>query len=300
MATVVGASTGAIDVQSTVDQLVEVEMVRRIDPIDRKVAARRVSLSAVAELKTLSAGLEDSLDSLADAAQFSGTDSERLSKLTESVKGFVASYNALQAGIVKYGTIDLADPNRDTVSEVPLFGDPTLIKLRQMMRQGYSAGLTYANTLSDRTDATTTVGFTELGVSRKADGTLAFSKSKLATSSALDTTVLSRPTDGDLLADSAYAQPKLLDRFSTGVSSSLKTSLASASFGIVGIFDLRTSQLNNQLYTLNNKRVSESAKIEAERARFLRTYSTLNSLLANMSSTSNFLTAQLASLTKNN
>jgi flagellar hook-associated protein 2 len=76
--------------------------------------------------------------------------------------------------------------------------------------------------------------------------------------------------------------------------------LASAGFGIVGTFDLRTTQLNSQLYTLSNRRVSESAKIEAERTRLLRTYSTLNSLLANMSSTSSFLTAQLAALSKNN
>ena len=39
MATVVGSSSGAIDVKSTVDQLVEVEMVKRIDPIDAKVTA---------------------------------------------------------------------------------------------------------------------------------------------------------------------------------------------------------------------------------------------------------------------
>jgi flagellar hook-associated protein 2 len=115
------------------------------------------------------------------------------------------------------------------------------------------------------------------------------------------------------LADSAYAQPKLLDRFSQGVVTSitkvvngknvqigLKADLASAGFGIVGTFDQRTSQLNGQLYTLSKRRVTEAAKIEAERSRLLKTYSNLNSLLANMSSTSSFLTAQLASLSKNN
>jgi len=39
MATVVGSSTGAIDVKSTVDQLIEVEMVKQIDPLDVKSVA---------------------------------------------------------------------------------------------------------------------------------------------------------------------------------------------------------------------------------------------------------------------
>jgi len=103
-----------------------------------------------------------------------------------------------------------------------------------------------------------------------------------------------------LLADSAYAQPKLLDRFAAGTSSALSTSLTRAGSTIVGTFDVRTAQYNSQLYTLKNKRIAEGAKIETERARLLKTYAKLNSLLANMSSTSNFLTAQLASLSKNN
>ena len=303
MATVVGSSTGAIDVKSTVDQLIEVEMVKRIDPIDTKVAARQTSLSAVAALKTLSATLQDSLDAFSDSAQFAGTDAEKLTALTTAVQTFVTNYNALQAGVVKYGTVDLSDSTRDTVAEVPLFGDPTLAKIRQLMRDGYSAGLTYTNSLySDRADKTTTINFTELGVSRKTDGTLAFSKTKLSKSAALDTRGLARASDSDLLrlADAAYAQPKLLDRFSAGTSSTLKTTLEAAGSAIVGIFDLRTSQFNSQLYTLRNRRVTESAKIEAERTRLLKTYSSLNSLLANMSGTSNFLTAQLASLSKNN
>jgi len=300
MATVVGSSTGAIDVKSTVDQLIEVEMVRRIDPIDAKVTARQTSLSAVAALKTLSATLQDSLDAFSDSAQFVGTDAEKLTALTTAVQTFVTNYNALQAGVVKYGSVDLSDSTRDTVAEVPLFGDPTLAKIRQLMRDGYSAGLTYTNSLSTRTSQTTTINFSELGVSRKTDGTLAFSKTKLSKSAALDTTTLTVAADGDALADSAYAQPKLLDRFAAGTSSTLKTTLEAAGSAIVGIFDLRTSQFNSQLYTLRNRRVTESAKIEAERTRLLKTYSSLNSLLANMSGTSNFLTAQLASLSKNN
>jgi flagellar hook-associated protein 2 len=302
MATVVGSSTGAIDVKSTVDQLIEVELVRRIDPIDAKVTAKQTSLSAVAALKTLSVSLLDSLDTFVTPGQFTGTDAEKLTSLTSAVQSFVTNYNALQAGLVKYGSVDLSDATRDTVAEVPLFGDPTLVKIRQLMRDGYSAGFTYRNALSDRTDKTTTINFTDLGVSRKTDGTLIFSKLKLATSVGTDTTATGtypRAQEGDPLIG-AYAQPKLLDRFAAGATSSLKSTLVTAGAAIVGVFDLRTSQFNSQLYTLKNRRVAESAKIEIERTRLLKTYSSLNSLLANMSSTSNFLTAQLASLSKNN
>jgi flagellar hook-associated protein 2 len=310
MATVVGSSTGAIDVKSTVDQLIEVEMVKRIDPIDTKVTARQASMSALASIKTLSSSLQDSLDTLADKTQFelsadttltaAQREALRLTTLTTAVQTFVTNYNALQAGIVKYGTVDLADSTRDTSAKVPLFGDEALRKFRQLLRDGYSAGLSYTNALSTRTDKTSTISFTDLGVSRKTDGTLAFSKSALTKSAALDTTTLTAPADGDTLSDANYAQPKLLDRLSSGISSTLNTNLAKAGSAIVGIFDLRTSQFNSQLYTLRNKRVTESAKIETERTRLLKTYSALNAMLANMSSTSNFLSAQLASLTKSN
>jgi flagellar hook-associated protein 2 len=304
MATVVGASTGSIDVKSTVDQLIEVEMVKRIDPIEKKVAARQASISAIAAIKTLASSLQDSMNVFADTAQFTASTSltadQALTNLAAAAQGFVSSYNALQAAVVKYGSVDLSDPTRDTTSEVPLFGDSALADVKQLMRSGYSAGLKYTNTLSARTDKTSVIKFTDLGISRKTDGTLSFSKSAFNRSAASDTTGLTPRTDNDTLSDSVYAQPKLLDRFVAGTSSTLATSLATAGTAFVGTFDVRTDQYNSQLYTLRNKRTSESARIETQRERLLKTYSQLNSLLANMSSTSNFLTAQLASLSKNN
>jgi flagellar hook-associated protein 2 len=305
MATVVGASTGSIDVKSTVDQLIEVEMVKRIDPIDTKVTARQASISAITAIKTLASSLQDSMSVFADTSQFTIsatlTESQALGNLSAAAQSFVTNYNALQAAVVKYGTVDLSDSTRDTTAEVPLFGDSALAEVRQLMRSGYSNGLTYTNALSSKTDKTSVIRFSDLGISRKTDGTVTFSKSAFNRSAASDTTVLTSRTDSDvLLADSAYAQPKLLDRFAAGTSSALSTSLTRAGSTIVGTFDVRTAQYNSQLYTLKNKRIAEGAKIETERARLLKTYAKLNSLLANMSSTSNFLTAQLASLSKNN
>jgi len=309
MATVVGSSTGSIDVKSTVDQLVEVEMVKRIDPIDTKITARQASLTAVAALKTLASSLQDSLAAFEDRNQYTSTDAapltdaQRVANLTTSIQTFVTNYNALQAGVTKYGSVDLADSTRDTPAEVALFGDPALAQIRQVMRNGYNSGVTYTNAL--RGDRATVIGFSELGVSRKTDGTLAFSKTQLAKSVAADTTALPEPVGPQTLSDSAYKQPKLIDRFSAvtpslSTDASFKTALSKVGAAITGTFDLRTSQYNSQLYTLRKKRVSESASIETERTRLLKTYSKLNSLLSNMSSTSSFLTAQLASLSKNN
>ena len=312
MATVVGSSTGAIDVKTTVSQLIEVEMVKRIDPLDAKLTAKQASLSALADLKKLSANLQESVTSFEDPAQFAltatQTDAQRLANLTTAVQDFVSKYNLLQAAIVKYGSVDVADSTRDTPAKVALYGDPALQKIRQLTRDAYSAGLSYTNPTSLRDDTTTASNFTDLGVSRKADGTLVFSKTQLNKSAALDTTDVTKfpqATQADLarnprLSDSSYAQPKMLDRFATTTSSTFKTGLAKVGFGIVGTFDLRSSQYNSQLYTLRSKRVSASASIETERTRLLQTYTKLNSLLANMSSTSSFLTAQLASLSKNN
>jgi len=309
MATVVGSSTGSIDVKSTVDQLIEVEMVKRIDPIDTKITAKQASLAAVSALKTLASSLQDSLAAFEDRTQYTSTDAapltdaQRLANLTTTIQSFVTNYNALQAGVTKYGSVDAGDSTRDTSAKVALFGDPALAQIRQVMRNGYNSGLTYSNSL--RGDRATVISFAELGVSRKTDGTLAFTKTQLAKAVAADTTTLPEPVGTQTLSDSAYKQPKLLDRFSTVIATvstdtSFKTALSKVGSAITGTFDLRTSQYNSQLYTLRKKRVSESASIETERTRLLKTYSNLNSLLANMSSTSSFLTAQLASLSKNN
>ena len=341
MATVVGSSTGKIDVKSTVDQLIEVEMVKRIDPIDTKLTARKASLGALTQLKALSSSLQDSLDVFADSKQFTASQTDpvtgaalssqqanvlRQQNLTTAVQNFVTNYNALQAAVVKYSVVDPSDSTRDTTAKVALYGDPALQRFRQVLRDGYFAGLSYTNSalaadgtpLSERTDKTTKISFVELGVTRKTDGTLAFSKSALQRSVAADTADETNPNlvkarDNDTLLDSQYLQPKLLDRFAIGASASVfrtvngklteigfKAELAKANRPIVGELDIRSSQYNNQLYTLTRQRVKVIANIETERARLLRTYSNLNSLLANMSSTSGFLTAQLASLSKNN
>jgi len=354
MATVVGSSTGAIDVKSTVDQLIEVEMVKRIDPLDAKLAARKASLGALSQLRALTTTLQDSFDALADKDLYdrskqtdaSGalltTDQQKdaavLKNLTSSIQDFVTNYNALQAAVSKYSVVDLSDPTRDTPAKVPLFGDPAIQRFRQLMREGYSSGLYYKNTLTasdgaamtGRADQIMGISFVELGVTRKTDGTLSFSKTALQKSAAaktdnLDPTlgpVLTRSHDNDpepRYSDSNYLQPKLLDRFALGVVGSIKrtnvlradgsradlvvgfkAALAVANNPIVGELDIRSSQYNGQLYTLTRKRVQESAKVEAERTRLLKTYSGLNSILANMSSTSSFLSAQLAALSKNN
>jgi flagellar capping protein FliD len=344
MATVVGSSTGAIDVKSTVDQLIEVEMVKRIDPLDTKLTARTASVGALTQLRALVTNLQDSIDTFADTKLFSAAQTDavtgatlsatqadvvRLQNLAAAAKDFVTNYNAVQAAVTKYGTVDLSDSTRDTPAKVALYGDPVLQHFRQVMREGYFSGLHYQNTalaadgtpLSDRADKTMTISFVELGVTRKTDGTLAFSKTALQKSAAALTADESNPnltksSDSDpqpRYSDSKYLQPKLLERFAAGVTGSMtsvvggkvvetgiKAELAKANRPIVGDLDLRSSQYNSQLYTLRNKRVTESAKIQTERTRLLKTYSSLNAMLANMSSTSNFLSAQLASLTKSN
>jgi len=346
MATVVGSSTGAIDVKSTVDQLIEVEMVKRIDPIDTKLTARKASLGALTQLRALTTNLQDSIDVFSDTKLFAAAQTDavtgaalsstqayvvRLQNLNTAVKDFVANYNAVQAAAKKYSSVDLSDTTRDTPAKVALFSDPTLQHFNQLMRDGYFSGLYYKNTktladgttpMTDRTDKVMGISFVELGVTRKTDGTLAFSKTALQKSAAAETadetnSNLTRSTDADpepRYSDSKYLQPKLLDRFELGVVGSVersingappkvvgfKAALAVANNPIVGELDIRSAQYNSQLYTLNKRRVDVSAKIESERARLLKTYSGLNALLANMSSTSNFLTAQLASLSKNN
>jgi hypothetical protein len=256
-------------------------------------------------------------------------DAVRMQNLATAAKDFVTNYNALQAAVTKYSTVDLSDTTRDTPAKVALYGDPALLHFRQVMQGAYFSGLYYQNTalagdgtpLSDRTDKTMTISFVELGVTRKTDGTLAFSKTALQKSAAANTADetnpnLTKSSDSDpqpRYSDSKYLQPKLLDRFALGVTGSvtkvvggklvtsgIKADLAKANNPVVGDLDIRSAQYNSQIYTLSKRRVDVSAKIETERARLLKTYSGLNSLLANMSSTSSFLTAQLSALNRSN
>jgi len=154
MATVVGSSTGAIDVKSTVDQLIEVEMVKRIDPIDTKITAKQASLTAVSALKTLASNLQDSLVAFEDRTLYTSTvavpltDAQRLTNLTTTIQTFVANYNALQAAVAKYGSVDLADPARDTPAEVALFGHLSLFNLEDLAQLGkISRASGYASTM---------------------------------------------------------------------------------------------------------------------------------------------------------
>ena len=63
-----------------------------------------------------------------------------------------------------------------------------------------------------------------------------------------------------------------------------------------GILDARTQGLESQIESLNEDRVSLNERLASLETRLLRQFNALDSLLAQLNSTSNFLTQQLSNL----
>ena len=272
MATIVGGATGSIDVQKTVSQLIEVENTKRLDPLSAKIVRKQDAVAAISDLKALAADLEVKLSVFEDPAQFNGASPS--AALSGAIKDLVASFNALNTKVRLYGRVNLSDPTRDTAKEVVLFGDSALQGLERVIREGLTGGLKLASTGE-------TLNFSDLGVSRKLDGSVTFDPKAL-------TKALSRPAPA-IIAGLAAG----------GATSRFRTSLTSAAL-YNGPLQTRTDQLNGELYTLSKRFSDEQSKISGEQDRLLTKYAKLNAILGSLGSTSSFLTAQINSLSKSN
>lgn len=178
---------------------------------------------------------------------------------------FVESYNALINTLNGVTEFD-ADAGRGA----PLLGDATIRGIRDQVRRELSAAVKDIeadfSTLSD------------IGVETQLDGTLE-----------INDTILS-----DVLANDFVKFGQL---FSTtdGIATRLH-GLAEGFLRSDGIIETRKQGLETQIEGFDEQRVSLNERLLSLESRLLRQFNALDSLMAQLSSTSNFLTQQLANL----
>ena len=189
--------------------------------------------------------------------------------ITSLVSTFVSAYNTL-AGTIS--TLDSYDPTSKTAGA--LLGDATLSGIERQLRQDLSKAVGSAagsyNTLSS------------IGVTKLADGTLSFNAAKLSTA-------LTQSPD-------AVAQ---IFASGDGVAARLDKDISNAlsSAGAVGT---RIGQLNTDLRNLQRKNSDLDTQMAALQTSYTAQFTALDRLLAQLQTTSSFLTQQFALLQKNN
>ncbi|HNP34436.1 MAG TPA: flagellar filament capping protein FliD [Woeseiaceae bacterium] len=181
------------------------------------------------------------------------------------VTDFVESYNSL------INTLDgLSDYSPESSSAGPLLGDASVRNIRDQVRREMSNAVT----APESSFAT----LRDVGIETQLDGTLVINESEL--------------TDA---LDSEFAKFGMLFAAGDGFAVRLHT-LADGFLGSGGIVETRSQGLQTQIEGLSEQRDSLNERLEALETRLLRQFNALDSLLAQLSSTSNFLNQQLSSL----
>ena len=182
-----------------------------------------------------------------------------------TVGDFVESYNAL------VNTLEtLTDYNVESEQAAPLLGDATVRGIRDQIRRELSTAVR-----DIEADFST---LREVGIETQLDGTLTINDDELST----------------VLAEDFVRFGQL---FSTTDGFGVRLhELAENFLDTDGILETRTKGLETQIDGLNDERESLNERLASLETRLLRQFNALDSLLAQLSSTSNFLTQQLNNL----
>ena len=182
---------------------------------------------------------------------------------------FVSAYNTLAATI---STLESYDATSKTAG--PLLGDATLSGIETQIRQDLSNAVSSApgsyNSLSS------------IGVTKQADGTLALNSSKLSAALA---------QSPDSIAQIFASTSGVATKLNTDISNSLSTT---------GGIGTRITQLNTDLADLKNKNGDLDTQMATVQANYTAQFTALETLLAQLQTTSNYLTQQFAAMQKNN
>lgn len=186
-----------------------------------------------------------------------------------AIEGFVKAYNDANKAIK-----DLTAFNAETRKASTLTGDSTARSIQTDLRNivGDSiAGLPGVSRLSD------------IGVSFKADGTLTIDSAKL--DAALK--------DPAKKVGSYFAGVADTTGFAEAISSKVENYIRSD-----GLLAGRTDGINASIKALEKQREALNTRLEKFEARYRAQFTALDSMVANLTQTSNFLTQQLANLPK--
>ncbi len=181
------------------------------------------------------------------------------------VEDFVASYNALVS------TFDsLTDYDADALTSGPLLGDATIRGIRDQVRRELSTTVEDVNSPFS--------ALSDIGIETQLDGTLSLNDTVLT-----DTLSNEFVKFGNLFSSTdgfAVRMYDLADNF-------LRTD---------GIIETRSQGLKTQIEGFGDQRESLNEKLASLETRLLRQFNALDSLLAELGSTSSFLAQQLGNL----
>ena len=184
---------------------------------------------------------------------------------TTLVTDFVNSYNELVA------TFDsLTSYDADAELAAPLIGDATLRSIRDQVRREMSTAV------KDIDAPFAVLG--DVGIEVQLDGTLSLDEGRL----------------GEVL-DSDFAKFGQLFATTDGFATRLHT-LTDDFLATNGVLESRTAGLDEAIDAITEERDDLNERLASLETRLLRQFNALDSLLAQLQSTSNFLTQQLATL----
>ncbi|MBU0593931.1 MAG: flagellar filament capping protein FliD [Gammaproteobacteria bacterium] len=185
------------------------------------------------------------------------------SSLSAGVSAFVKAYNDFNTTAVSLGRYDAA-----TKQGGPLIGDSTLRSAENTFRS------LIGNTPSGLSDSSLQ-RLSDIGVTMQKDGSLAVDSTKLNAA----------------IADDFNSVANLVSAYG----SAFKTA-ADVMVGTDGLITSRTEGLNASIKSLGKQSDSIQQRLVQIEARYRKQFTTLDTLIANMTQTSNFLTQQLANL----
>jgi flagellar hook-associated protein 2 len=188
---------------------------------------------------------------------------------TARVKGFVAEYNALQTQILKLRSYDAT-----TRAAGPMLGDALLNGIESQLRRSTSTPVTGVNETYNT--------LASIGIKSNADGTLT-----------VDDVKLQKAIDG-----SFDAVGKLFGS-ANGIAATLSTQL-DARLDSDGAIETRSQNLVKQKLALDKRQSDIDERMQAVLKRYVKQFTSLDTLLSKLQTTSSYLTQQFESIAKIN
>ena len=184
----------------------------------------------------------------------------------KTVGDFVASYNAVVDAIKS-----VASYNATTKQGGPLFGDTGVLNIADQLRRVLSSAVPGVNESADM--------LAEIGISAQLDGKLSIDSAQLDAAFNVDFDAVGQLFSSDKVGV-AVKLGDLLDQY----------------LGSSGLFDKRTEILNASIKDIGTQRTVLTDRLTALQARYTKQFNALDSLLAKLQGTSNYLAQQLGNL----
>jgi flagellar hook-associated protein 2 len=195
----------------------------------------------------------------------------QMSEVKTAIEAFVKSYNEATKSMADLSSYDVA-----TGKGAVLNGDGTVRSVRNQLRSLIGASITAAPQGS--------ASLTDIGITTQRDGSLGIDASKL----------------NKALADPTKNFTALFANVGTNRGYGAQMDVAIGRIlSPVGTISAHTNSINSSIQDLGKQRDSLTLRLAGVEARYRKQFSALDTAMASMTTTSSFLTQQLASLAKN-